>query len=70
MFDPESIIASISTSVPLESITLTFWTGHKPVMSLKSFLSSAAQLVLLSAGTSSIRKGTAFGLRFDLVVSL
>ena len=70
VFDPESIIASISTSVPPESITLAFWTGHKPVMSFKSFLWSAAQLVLPSAGTSCIRKGTGFGLRFELMVSL
>ena len=70
VFDTESIIASISTSVPPESITLTFRTGHKPVMSLTSFLLSAVQLVLPSAGTSCIRKGTAFGLRFELIVSL
>ena len=39
-------------------------------MSLKSFLWPAAQFVLPSTGTSCIQKDTAFGLRFELIVSL
>ena len=43
---------------------------HNLVMSLRSFLWPVVQLVLPSAGTSCILKGTPFGLKFELIVSL
>lgn len=72
VLDPEFNIARISIKFPFLSMTLTFWTGHKPVRGLNSlFWCTAFPWMLLLfdvVGTSWnwLWNGTAFGLKLKL----